>query len=412
MYNVIKLIPEHWKFQRYLWDAQLDPANEPGEKIIKTIIYGVKSSGNQAECGLRRTATEQLVKHPEAASCIIKDSYVDDIATGSDSTSGEQLSSDITAVLAKGGFVTKGFTVSGQPPPPDLTKDGTSINLLGIKWHSEGDQFQLAVAKGKGKAVLVLLKLTKRICMGKVAEIYDIIGLIAPITAGFKVDLHALVASSYAWDDPLSAPDREVWLKNLELMETLSEGMWPRWTIPGDYVEIDLIGCGDASEKIACAACYARVLKKDGTYVCRLLLAKTKIVPVDMSLPRAELMACTLNAHVTEIVKRALKRFTFKKCVYLLDSEIALHWIASETKRLKPGARNQVIEILRFSEIEQWLHISSDLNPADVGTRKGAVLSDVDADSEWFLGKKWMYEPWSKLLGSILKNVNEVKLKN
>ena len=64
------------------------------------------SSGNQAECGLRRTAGAQSEEYPEAAACIINDSYVDDIATGSDETSGAQLCADIAEVLVRGGFVT------------------------------------------------------------------------------------------------------------------------------------------------------------------------------------------------------------------------------------------------------------------------------------------------------------------
>ena len=119
MYNVVKLLPEHWKFQRYLFDEFLNPDNEPEEKAVQTIIYGVTSSGNQAACGLRITASEQRDKFPEASSSIIDDSYVDDVATGSDETSGEKLSSEITTVLAGGGFVPKGYTISRQPPPPD-----------------------------------------------------------------------------------------------------------------------------------------------------------------------------------------------------------------------------------------------------------------------------------------------------
>ena len=424
MYNVVKLRPEHWKFQRYLWDALLDPNNEPSEKVIKTIIYGVKSSGNQAQYGLRQTAGEQRKEFPEAAACVIDDSFVDDIATGSDVTSGEKLAADMTALLAGGGFATKGFTISGLPPPPELTKDGVSVNVLGTKWCSEEDQLLLAVGKlnfskrvrGKKRmtddAWVVPAKLTKRICMGKVAEIYDIIGFISPITAGFKLDIRSLVSSSYSWDDPLTALDRELWIQNFQLMESLSDGVWPRRAIPEDCVEIELIGCGDASESIACAVCYARVLKKDGTYACQLLMSKTKIVPQGMTPPKAELMACALNVHVTEIVKRALRRLNIKNVVYVLDSEISLHWIASECKRLKPGTRNLVIEIRRFSSVDQWNHVVSELNPADIGTRKGAVLSDVNDESEWIRGMPWMCEPWVDLLGSTLKNVHQVKLKN
>ena len=38
MYNVIKLKPEHWKFQKYFWQPELDPSKEPSEKVIKTLI--------------------------------------------------------------------------------------------------------------------------------------------------------------------------------------------------------------------------------------------------------------------------------------------------------------------------------------------------------------------------------------
>ena len=42
MYNSVKLIPNEWCFQRYLWVDELDPAGEVHEKVIKTLIYGVK----------------------------------------------------------------------------------------------------------------------------------------------------------------------------------------------------------------------------------------------------------------------------------------------------------------------------------------------------------------------------------
>ena len=192
----------------------------------------------------------------------------------------------------------------------------------------------------------------------------------------------------------------------------MAELTWPRNRIPKNYISIELVGCGDASQKIACAVCYARVLREDNTYSCHLLLAKTKIVPEGMSLPRAELMACTLNVHITEIVKKSLKRLPIKNCTYVLDSEIALHWIASETKRLIPGARNQVIEIKRFSTIDEWVHVASEWNPADLGTRKGVKIEDVSAESEWAVGLQWMRQPWNELLGTQLKNVSDVKLKN
>ena len=52
MYNTLKSKDIHWMYQLYLWHDDLDPEKEPFVKVVKTAMYGVKSSGNQAssEC--------------------------------------------------------------------------------------------------------------------------------------------------------------------------------------------------------------------------------------------------------------------------------------------------------------------------------------------------------------------------
>ena len=92
-------------------------------------------------------------------------------------------------------------------------------------------------------------------------------------------------------------------------METLGDVLWPRAVIPSnaESIKMELIGAGDASKMIACSGCYVRFKCKDDSHSCQLMLAKSKIVPEGTSLPRAELLASTLNNHTTEIVKRALK---------------------------------------------------------------------------------------------------------
>ena len=82
MYNTIKRKQEDWCFQRYLWQDQLDHQKNPEEKIIKTLIYGVRSSGNQAERGLRQTSELSKDQYPEVNGIISKDVYVDDCISG------------------------------------------------------------------------------------------------------------------------------------------------------------------------------------------------------------------------------------------------------------------------------------------------------------------------------------------
>ena len=53
MYNRGLLEPEHWCYQLYYFHSELEPEETPKLKVIKTLIYGIKSSGNQAERGTR-----------------------------------------------------------------------------------------------------------------------------------------------------------------------------------------------------------------------------------------------------------------------------------------------------------------------------------------------------------------------
>ena len=50
----------------------LDPSKIPDGKFIKTLIYGVRSSGNQAEFGLRKVAELSKEEYPEVNEIIQK----------------------------------------------------------------------------------------------------------------------------------------------------------------------------------------------------------------------------------------------------------------------------------------------------------------------------------------------------
>ena len=67
MYNAIVLLSLYWRYQMYLWSNDLDVERPPQCKVIKTLIYGVKPSGNLEKRGLRLTA--EMTKHlyPRAA---------------------------------------------------------------------------------------------------------------------------------------------------------------------------------------------------------------------------------------------------------------------------------------------------------------------------------------------------------
>ena len=82
MYNRVCLDEMHWCHQLYYFQNELDLKKEPLIKVIKTLIYGVKSSGNQAERGIRETANLQKNEYPRQYEVVNKDIYVDDCLSG------------------------------------------------------------------------------------------------------------------------------------------------------------------------------------------------------------------------------------------------------------------------------------------------------------------------------------------
>ena len=67
-----------------------------------------------------------------------------------------------------------------------------------------------------------------------------------------------------------------------------------------------------------------------------------------------------------------------------------MHWLRNQEKPLKQWVRNRVLEILRFTEVDDWFHVDTKKMIADIGTRPGATIEDVTQDSLWVNGYDWM----------------------
>jgi len=418
MYNSVLLSEDDWCLQRYIWQANLDPTRIPEEKIIKTLIYGVKSSGNQAERALRMTADHFKDDYPEVNDVVQNDMYVDDCLSGENSLDqAHQRADELDIVLMHGGFHFKGFTFTGSDPPKSLSEDGHSVNVAGIKWFPKSDLLKLDIKpldfskhkKGQHSSPVSIIpeQLSRRQCLSKVAEIFDLTGMITPITAAMKIDLHHLVQRKLNWDDPIPDDLRHVWKSHFDMMKELPTLNFNRAIIPDDAASLDIntIDCGDASKQMICVAIYARFLRKCGTYSCQLIFSRSKLVPDGMTIPRAELLAANVNAHTGEVVKRALSHF-HKESVKLSDSQVVMHWINNQELPLKQWTRNRVVDLLRFTESNQWQYVRSKDNPADKGTRRESTLADVSEGSEWQNGFEWMK---SKATDFPIKTYHEIK---
>ena len=284
-----------------------------------------------------------------------------------------------------------------------MSEDGESVNVGGMKWFPKGDYLRLNIRdinfskKLRGRKASLGMdskipeNVTRRDCVGKVAELFDPLGKIAPIIAGMKIDMNQLTTRKLDWDDRIPDDLKKIWVDNFEMIQELRDVTFNRAIVPKNAVNlsIETLDTADASTQIICVAIYARFQLNNGEYSCQLVFARTKIVPKEMSMPRAELLAATLNSTTGHMVRISFGEY-FRRPLKLTDSQIVMHWINSSRSELKLWVRNRVIEINRLTELTQWRYIKSKDMIADLATRKGVKVTDILQYSEWIKGKPWM----------------------
>ena len=407
-YNNISMHPDHVAYQKYLWKDQLSESSELKVWVIKSQIYGIRSSGNITIRGFQvlaehaRNSDQNLKLGAEVLSSC---AYMDDLISAHPSKQEmDDAAEQLMKVLSLGQMRIKALTQVGVKPDESVSSDGKTVGLLGMTWAPEQDEIALdikdlyfgKVRRGKRPepvtgdiAPALKGKFTKRTLLSKAASLYDPIGLLTPFSARLKLDLQQLVRLGLDWDEAVPEVFLQTWVQNLELMQDMRNVVIARTVIPPDAADLNLnyVFSADASKSIAVCTVHTRIKKRDGTYHVSLLCAKSKLT-TKLTIPRGELRACLMSASLSFCI-RQLSGIRLKDCIYVTDSAICLYWIGMDDRPLTTAVRNQVIEIRRLSEPCYWFHVQSADNVADIGTR-----TDVDVDysptSEWFGGKEWM----------------------
>ncbi|XP_060575107.1 uncharacterized protein LOC132732649 [Ruditapes philippinarum] len=96
-------------------------------------------------------------------------------------------------------------------------------------------------------------------------------------------------------------------------------------------------------------------------------------------------MAAVIGARLTKHVLKSIPAHS----VYLWsDSQIVLHWLATNRK-LKTFIQNRVMEIHEITENRKWRYCPTDQNPADLLTR-GLSAKEYQKSRLWNNGPKWL----------------------
>ncbi|KAK3755571.1 hypothetical protein QZH41_005950 [Actinostola sp. cb2023] len=225
---------------------------------------------------------------------------------------------------------------------------------------------------------------TKRGILGKVARIYDPLGLTSPVTLGGKLLYRDACDVKLAWDAELPTEVSSKWSK-------WEESLPDKITVPRSIAthqeeieEVELHAFGDASGKGVCAAAVYAVIKQPTGVNQGLVAAKARLAKRGLTIPRLELVSGHMAVNLLTNVSAALDGFSISSRHGWLDSSVALHWIRGQGQ-YKQFVSNRVQKIQDHPEIT-WHHVSTKDNPADVGSRSGKVSEHT----LWWKGPPWL----------------------
>ncbi|GFW56664.1 integrase catalytic domain-containing protein, partial [Trichonephila clavipes] len=157
---------------------------------------------------------------------------------------------------------------------------------------------------------------------------------------------------------------------------------------------IELHAFSDASEKAYGSSIYLKSISALGEVKVCLVTSKSRVSPLkQISIPRLELCGAVLAAKLMKKVKEALN-LQITAVHFWSDSTIVMSWMHRESRELKTFVANRVSKIHQLSYCDQWHHIASEQNPADVLSR-GLLSEELRDDSLWWHGPELQQNTYS-----------------
>ena len=369
---------------------------------MNTVTFGVNCAPFLAIRTLLELSKDCKNCYPKA-SLILKDEvYVDDILSGGHTVEEAKLKQkELIKVLTSAKFPLKKITANEKIllenlPREDLLDedflkfdDSSSTKTLGIRWNALLDSFYYVV-----EPIEITPSTTKRIILSIIARLFDPLGWLGPIVIIAKTLMQELWEEKSDWDEgvsPLLLTKWNLFLKNLPL---ISEIKIPRWVGFSPQHNIQIHGFCDASEKAYCGSVYIRADNSEGRITCHLLVAKTKVAPIKRTtIPKLELCGALL---LSKLIRSLDANYLFKFELFMwTDSSIVLGWLQRSPNTLKTFVANRVAQILDITSTNQWKHIKTEDNPADMGTR-GCFPQDLIDKELWWHGPTWLKLPKSR----------------
>ena len=188
---------------------------------------------------------------------------------------------------------------------------GTSPKETKVPWNKTEDK--LSVGFMKPLQAVAEGPLTKWKMLSANNGVSDLLGVAAPVVITEKILCSETCLRKLKWDEQV--PDDiwrswNKWLTGLEESPVLSV---PRSVVNKDVTNIVLHGFSDASKLAVSADIYALVLHAAAPVCQNLLVAKSRIAPRELPIPRLELIAAHTLSKLMNHVKEVFQGWPVKE---------------------------------------------------------------------------------------------------
>ena len=419
----IEVSPDDRDYLRFLWVNNIHSIDkEIVTYRFKRVVFGVKSSPFLLNAVIHYHVNRYLQEDPEFVDCLEKGFFVDDFVTSyENSIEAFELYKKAKQRMSEGGFrlrkwktndeelatkiienenVKEGSKVKGIGQENESAAVSTGLRaktkVLGLTWDSEKDELLIDLKALLNKSCEVVP--TKRSILSMLAAIFDPLGLVSPIMVTAKILFQDLCLSKCDWDQVLPQDKLgrwKEWLQGLDRIQNISTSRFMLHGCQGKVVKTSLHGFADASGKAYCATVYIVCETSEGTH-STLLCSKTRIAPLkSLSIPRLELMAARILVTLMNTVRKALSKQTkIDEVRYWSDSMTVLYWLQNKGE-WKTFVQHRVNEILTSTQKQDWNHVASLDNPADLGSR-GVSAMYLKESELWWKGPIWLRQGQSR----------------
>ena len=357
-------------------------------------VWGINSSPYVALFAIEHLVNENITRASLSTLTAIENNrYMDDLLIATNSLNDLQAISQEAAEL----FQSRGFklrkwvanslskSVLSGIPSCDLGPNIREIDLgsqlmpdskaLGLAWDVEHDSLRVSSRHALCDVT------TRREMLRAIARLFDPLGFLAPWLLAGKLLLQKVTISKLDWDEKLPPDIVKEWKLWIDMMKPVMEFSIPRSFFPDGMESGDenkatyqLHGFCDASNRALSCVIYLRRIA-DGSSRVAFVQAKSKVILVGQAnwvISRKELEAARLCAELMLTVSTSLQHLSCS-LHFWTDSQVVLRWIANPDLHLPRFVKRRVDKILLVTSADAWSYISSEDNPADVGTREDCV---------------------------------------